>query len=434
MNKAKNVFRKSGLFIKSCFTSVDNNEPRMLTLVKKDGTQTFISSVLCALFGILIGFFILLCINAQHAGEAMGVILKNFLNFKTSEMQVYYLGSTLVKVVPLALCGLSVLFAFKSGLFNIGVGGQYCIGIAVSLYAAIAWQLPWYACVILAGLGAAVWGAISGMFKALFNVNEVIACIMTNWIALYLTNMILGGDKVMNNTLSETYSLKSAAPQAILPDWGLSEVFENNRYVSVAIIFVVIIAVIVLILLTKTKFGYEIRATGYNKNAAKYAGMKDKKNIILTMAISGMLAGLAAAFYYLTGIEQYKTSSSVPMMGFNGIAVAFLGGLNPIGVLLAALFIQSISLGGSYIDTTYYNPQVADLIIAIIIYLCAFVLFIKQIMTTRLGKVTAKLKGIVRPLDDDVDPVPFATSPDPPKPPDDLSPDENTQAEEVDKQ
>lgn len=113
----------------------------------------------------------------------------------------------MVKSVPLIMCGLSVMFAYKAGLFNIGVGGQYCIGICFSLYAALVWQLPWYACIIVAALIGALWGALSGLFKALFNVNEVIACIMTNWIGLYLTNILLSHPKAMNPTLSETYRI-----------------------------------------------------------------------------------------------------------------------------------------------------------------------------------------------------------------------------------
>jgi len=275
-------------------------------------------------------------------------------------------------------------------LFNIGVGGQYCIGICFSLYAALVWQLPWYACIIVAALMGALWGALSGLFKALFNVNEVIACIMTNWIGLYLTNILLSHPKAMNPTLSETYRI---GKKAIIPDGGLSKLFSNNQYVTLAIIFTIIIAVIVLIVMNKTTFGYELKATGNNKYAAKYAGMKDKRNIILTMAISGALASLGAAFFYLTGIENFKTASSVPAMGFNGIAVAFLGGLNPIGIVVAGLFIEHITLGGGYVDTTYYNPQVADLMIAIIIYLCAFVLFFKQFMKKYLNKLTEKIAG-----------------------------------------
>ena len=166
-------------------------------------------------------------------------------------MQIYYLGSTLAKTFPFIMCGLSVLFAYKAGLFNIGVGGQYCIGICVTLYSAIAWQCPWYVCCLLAILAGALWGAVSGIFKALFNVNEVIACIMTNWIALYLTNMALSKPKVMNQSLSETYNIISAAPKALMPSGGLSKLFNNNQYATLAIVFAVLIAIFIIILLNK---------------------------------------------------------------------------------------------------------------------------------------------------------------------------------------
>ena len=113
--------------------------------------------------------------------------------------------------------------------------------------------------------------------------------------------------------------------------------------------------------------------------------MNAKRNIILTLMISGAISGMAASMYYLTGIEHYKIASSVPSMGFNGIAVAFLGGLNPIGSILAGFFVEYITLGGQYLNTNYYNPQVADLMVAIIIYLCGFVLFIKHLMN-KVGK------------------------------------------------
>ena len=133
--------------------------------------------------------------------------------------------------------------------------------------------------------------------------------------------------------------------------------------------------------------GYELKATGNNKNAAKYCGMAEQRNLILTLAIGGALAGLGAAMLYLTGYEQWQCSqSSVPAMGFNGIAAAFLGGLNPIGTILASFFIQHITVGGAYVDKTMYCAQVSDLISAIIIYLCGFVLFMKYAMNRGIAR------------------------------------------------
>ena len=350
-------------------------------VVTSESFKSIISAIVCALIGILVGFIILLMINAENAPKAMSTILKNFFYYKRTNMKLYYLGCTLVKTVPLILCSLSVLFAYKSGLFNIGVGGQYCIGIGISLCCALQWHLPWFVCILLSMIVAAAWGAISGLFKAFFNVNEVIACIMMNWIGLYLVNVLMQHETVMNITKSETFMIAAKSPESLIPQCGLQHLFDENEYVTIAIPLTIIVAVVISVVLKKTTFGYELRATGLNKNAAKYAGMKDKVNIIITMAIAGALAGLAASFYYLTDIQPWKTSSTVPGMGFNGIAVAFLGGLNPIGVIFAGYFIEHITLGGSLIDMRYYNPQIADLISSIIIYTCGFVLFFKDIMT-----------------------------------------------------
>ena len=380
MNNVKKVFAAIGKWFKSLFVSVDEKEPKLLLLFKNEKFTTAFASVICALLGIFIGYILLLCINPQHAGEGIISILKSWAKSSRRQRRLNELGNTLVSAAPLIMCALSVLFSYKTGLFNIGVAGQYTIGACAALYAALAWRCPWYVCVLLAMISGAVWAMISGALKAFCNVNEVISCIMTNWIGLYVTNMALGN--VKESTSVYTLDLGVNAPNAIIPDLGLSKLFSDNKYVTIAILFTVLMAVVVWVLLNYTTFAYELKATGYNKHAAKYAGMKDKKNIIVTMAISGALAGLGAAFYYLSGIEQYNTGySALPNTGFNGIAVAFLGGLNPIGSIFAGYFIQHIMIGGGKLNTQYYNPQVADFVIAIIIYLCAFVLFIKTIIS-----------------------------------------------------
>ena len=141
----------------------------------------------------------------------------------------------------------------------------------------------------------------------------------------------------------------------------------------------------------QTKFGYELKATGNNYNAAKYCGMKENRNIILSMLISGALAGMGAGLLYLTGIEEWETTiSSVPAMGFNGIAVAFLGGLSPLGSILSAFFIQYITAGGGNVDLQVYCSQISSLISSLIIYLCAFVAFFKLCLQTFIRKSDEK--------------------------------------------
>ena len=384
MTKIKHFFSRIGRVVRNFFVSDADQEAGLLRTVRKPAAQTILASVVCALIGIVVGFIILLCINPAHAGNGILAILKNFLNYKRPELRLKYFGNTLVMAAPLIMCSLSVLFAYKAGLFNIGAAGQYCVAMGVALYAAHAWQLPWILCLLLAILSGAVWGALSGALKAFFNINEVIACIMLNWIGLYLVNNLVQDTRVMNINLSETYHLRDHAPKAILPHLGLDKLL-NNEYATIALPLTIIVAILVWVVLNRTTFGYELKATGFNKHAAKYAGMHDKRNIILTMTISGALAGLAAACYYLTGIENYVKASSLPATGFSGIAVAFLGGLHPIGVLFAGYFIEHITVGGSTLDTNYYNPQVADLMVSIIIYLCAFVLFMRLFIKRRLA-------------------------------------------------
>lgn len=355
------------------------------SLIRNDGFQTVIASLLCILIGIVVGYLVLLLINPNGAGEAIVAILKNYLYYPSSVAVMKYLGTTLVKASALLMCALSVLFANKVGLFNIGAAGQYVVGAGASIYFAVKFDMPWYVCLLAAILFAALIGGLSGVLKAYFNVNEVISCIMLNWISLYCVNMLLS--KVKEPSTPYTMKLASANKDALIPNAGLDTLFSNNEFVTIGVVLSVVMAILVWIFMEKTKFGYELKATGMNKNAAKYCGMKEKKNIIVTMMIAGGLAGMGAGIFYLSGIEQWMVQqTSVPAMGFNGIAAAFLGGLNPIGTIFSSYFIQHITSGGTYVDKSMYCTQISDLMIAFIIYLCGFVLFFKIWLNKFLAK------------------------------------------------
>ena len=332
----------------------------------------------------------LLAISPKDAFGGITAIMKNFLNYGGKKQAVMkYFGSTLVKTAPLVMCSLSILFAYKVGFFNIGAAGQYVAGAAVSLFFALNFNFHWSVCLVIAILAGAFWGAIPGILKTYRNVNEVISGIMLNWIGLYLANSLITIVKDPKTPFS--YKLEEKNPLGKLPSFGLEKLFSNNRYVTIAIPLAVIVAIIIWVILEKTKLGYELKATGANKNAAIYCGMNEKKNTVLTLAISGGLAGLGAAFNYLSGVEQWATTqTSVPGMGFNGIASAFLGGLSPIGAIFSSFFIQHITLGGGYLDKRVYCAQVSDLMSSIIIYLCGFALFFKIILNRALDKKEEK--------------------------------------------
>ena len=355
------------------------------TLLRKDSFQTLLSSLVCILGGLIVGYLVLLIIEPSGAWKAIVAVMKNYLVYPNEKLQMKYLGQTLARTAPLLMCALSVLFAYKVGMFNIGAAGQYVAGACAALYFALALKMPWYVCLLTAMAAGALLGAISGALKTFCNVNVVISGIMLNWIGLYLTNLILG--TVKNPTSPYTLNLRGVNPGALLPNAGLNTLFNNEKTVTIAIPLAVIMAVVVWVVLNKTKFGYELKATGFNYNAAKYAGMKENRNIILTMMISGALAGMGAALLYLTGIEEWETTlSSVPGMGFNAIAVAFHGGLSPIGSILSAYFIQHITTGGGNVDLTLYSSQISSLISSLIIFLCAFVAFFKLAIQNKIRK------------------------------------------------
>ena len=364
------------------------------SLIRNDGFQTLLSSLVCILGGLFVGYLVLLLIEPSGAFEAIVAVMKSFFRYPGNLMYKYF-GQTLVRTVPLLMCALSVLFAYKVGMFNIGVAGQYVAGACGCLYAALEWKLPWLPCLLVGMLCASLLGGISGWLKTKCNVNIVISGIMLNWITLYMTNLMLG--QVKSPSSPYTLGLLGNNPSALIPSLGLEKLFNNERSVTIAIPVAILMAVVVWVILNKTKFGYELKATGNNYNAAKYAGMKENKNIIMTMMIAGALAGMGAGLLFLTGIEDWETTiASVPGMGFNGIAVAFLGGLNPLGSILSAFFIQYITTGGGNVDLQVYCSQISSLISALIIYLCAFVTFFKAFMKTQIRKYDEKKAAAVK--------------------------------------
>ena len=352
---------------------VENNNNSFIRFLKKPAVQSIIASLLCAIIGLFIGYLVLLIIKPGQANKNFINLIKGFMYSSNKQRRLKYLGTTLTKTAPLILTGLSVLFAYKAGLFNIGAAGQYTMGVVTALYCALVLNLPWYISTLLATIVGGIWGSLTGILKAYLNVNEVISSIMLNWIGLYLGNLIMDNPASWDSVKSETWSL-------------FDKVFGGNQYVGIGVIIAIVVAIIIYIVLNKTTFGYELKATGFNRNAAKYSGMHEKRNIILTMAIAGGLAGLSGATLYLTGIMPWYNPANLPSMGFDGISAAFLGGLNPFGTIISSFFITFIIEGGGNLDTTYYSPEIATLITSIIIYLCAFVLFIKTFITKRVNK------------------------------------------------
>ena len=372
-----------------------------------NGVSSILASLVCVVIGLFVGYLSLLLLGWITLNQKGEVVTLNELMQRANElgfsrileggfyekknlmgMGVY---TEIVRAAPLIMTGLSVAFAFKTGLFNIGAAGQYTIGAFFALYGAIMLKQPWYICLLLATLGGAIWGAIPGIFKAFLNVNEVITSIMFNWIGLYAVNtyMYQGGKSPMFDIkTTKTLRIVQASPDSLLPTFnvkvdgqdyfGKFEPFFSYEP-SIGIIIAIIVAVVIWFILNKTTFGYELKACGHNKHAAKYAGINDKKNIILSMAIAGALAGLGAGLFYLSGTKEWlpQESNALPADGFNGISVALLASSNPIGCIFSALFISHITVGGSAMEASLFPSEVSDIISGVVIYLCAFSMLFK---------------------------------------------------------
>ena len=349
------------------------NKPSLGTTIRQNSSGV-LAALMCIVIGLVIGLIALFIINPEHAlvDGFWRILQGGFYDFP------YGCGKVLTQTAPLIMTGLSVAFAFKTGLFNIGAAGQYTLGAFGALYFAIVLGMPWWVCLLVSAVFGAVWGAIPGIFKAYLNINEVITSIMFNWIGLYLVNELIyqngtGPMYDVRNTRTLNLSKNADFAQSLIPDFGLNKLFQTNS-TTIAIFLAAAVAVLIWVVLNKTTFGYELKAVGLNKNAARYAGINEKKNIILSMAIAGALAGFGAGLFYLSNVSQWNplNSTSLPGMGFNGISVALLASSNPIGTVFSALFISHISVGGSFLSTKFYPTEISDLISGIIIYLCAF--------------------------------------------------------------
>lgn len=371
---------------------MDNKRSLRERMAASEGLLSVAASLACIVIGLLLGLAALAVINAEHAfGDGLMVILTSGLKSPRN------MGTVLANAAPLIMTGLSVGFAFKTGLFNIGAAGQYTLGAFGALYCAIILHLPWYVCLLAAMLLGALWGAIPGFFKAYMNINEVITSIMFNWIGLYMVNDLMygkGKGAMYDLSTTKTYSLRKASPESMIPSCGMSEAFGKLQSVTIAIFIAAALAILVYVILNKTTFGYELKACGFNKNAAQYAGINDKRSIVLSMTIAGALAGVGAGLYYLSTVAEWnpQVSTALPAMGFNGISAALLACSNPIATIFSSLFISYITVGGTKLSTQYYTKEIADVITAIIIYLCAFSLLFRS-------RIRAALTGRRRRVD-----------------------------------
>ena len=337
-----------------------------------------LSSIFAIVLGLIVGLIILFLCNPAQALPGFATILTGaFTHGAKGIGQVFYYAT------PIILTGLSVGFAFKTGLFNIGTPGQFIMGGFGAVYVGILWTslgpAHWLVALLASVVTGAVWGLVPGLLKAYYNVNEVIASIMMNYIGMYLVNWIVKSYKpIFNNMRNES---KNVAVTAQIPKMGMDKLFPESS-VNGGILIAIVTVLLIWVILNKTTFGYELKAVGLNRDASKYAGINEKKSIVMSMVIAGAIAGMAGGLLYLAGTGKHiEIKDVLASEGFTGISVALLGLSHPIGVLFSGLFIAYLTAGGFYLQLFEFSTEIIDIIVAVIIYFSAFALIVKTILT-----------------------------------------------------
>lgn len=361
-----------------------------------NGAYKAYASIACVIVGLLIGFLVMVCLSPADAPYDFAMMITGGLKYY--ELEGF--GNILATMAPLLCCGVGVIFAYKTGIFNIGAAGQYVLGSFGAIVFALQFKQHWTVCVLMAMLFGAIWAMIPALLKVFCNVNEVISGIMLNWIGLffvnysyqtYLNNIVDAGNSFKTYVISDP---THGSPISVLPNFGADASAIGNTF-SCAFLIAIIVAIIAFILMEKTTFGYQLKASGYNRHATKYAGINAKKNAIITMAISGAIIGLGASLYYLAGVEEWSTqmSTALPQVPWNGIIVAFIAQLNPIGAIFASGFLSIISVGSTATSQSVFPKEISDLITAVIVYLSGLTAITLRFIPWVKAKLKKKKEG-----------------------------------------
>ncbi len=333
----------------------------------------FLSSVIAIVLAFTIASIILL-VAGLYPFDFFGALIKGAVGYDISygTSNLYFLGEMIVYAVPVILTGLSVGFAFRTGLFNIGAEGQFIVGSFTATIIGLNFNLPPVifpiVIILLSGLAGALWGAIPGILKATKNVHEVVVCIMLNYVALYGTNMLLRNvDGLVNE--STPYLPKNA----LLASDFLKDLTNNSR-LNWGFIVAIIATIIYHIIINKTTLGYKLRVIGFNRGAAEYAGINVKKGMVQSMAISGFFSGMAGAILILGTFGNKTISASFENYGFDGLSVALIGGSAAIGIFLAGILLGILNVSKPLMNIASIPSEIVTLSSGIIIYFISLTL------------------------------------------------------------
>lgn len=327
--------------------------------------NTIVFSIISIILGLLVGA-IALTIAGFNPIEAYSAMIEGIFG------KPKFIAWTIIRSTPLILTGLSIAFAFKTGLFNIGAEGQFIIGALVATMVGAGLELPAIIHIpltlLLAALGGAIWGGFAGWLKSKFGINEVIATIMLNWIAFYFSNFMIKTTWLARPNSEASVSINESASIGI--DWLTSLVGPATK-VNWGILISIILVLIIAFVLFKTTLGFELRGVGYNKFGAEYAGINVRRSILQSMAIAGLLAGLAGAIQVMGVSHNITVLAAQEGYGFDGIAVALIANSNPIGVIFSGLLFGGFKYGGTKMQAIGAPSEVISIVIGSIVYFIA---------------------------------------------------------------
>lgn len=353
-------------------------------------------TIISVIIGLLVGAVVLL-IAGFNPITAYSIIINGIFS------RTKYISYTIIYATPLIITGLSVTFAFRTGLFNIGAEGQYIIGALVATLVGYFLELPIVLHVIVvflaAAIAAALWGGIAGFLKARFGVHEVIATIMLNWIALYFSNYMVFRPFFRRPESDSSYDILDSASITLLEKWKYTDTgrewLSGHPYIkdflatpaNLGFIIAILLAVLVWYILNKTTLGYELRAVGFNKHAAEYGGIKVKKSIITSMMIAGALAGSAGALQVMGVTKSISILPGMEGYGFDGIAVSLIGSNTAFGNIFAGLLFGALKYGGPKIQPPMGAPsEVVNIVIGTIVFFIAVPKLIKMFLNIKARK------------------------------------------------
>lgn len=327
--------------------------------------NTVVFSLISIVLGLLVGA-IALIIAGFNPIEAYTAMIEGIFG------KPKFIAWTIIRSTPLILTGLSIAFAFKTGLFNIGAEGQFIIGALVATLVGAGLELPAIIHVPLtllaAAIAGAVWGGFAGGLKSKFGINEVIATIMLNWIAFYFSNYMIKSTWLARPNSEASLSIHESASISI--DW-LKGLVGPATKVNWGIVISVILVLIIAFILFKTTLGFELRGVGYNKFGAEYGGINVNKSILKSMAIAGLLAGVAGAIQVMGVSHNITVLAAQEGYGFDGIAVALIANSNPIGVIFSGLLFGAFKYGGTKMQSIGAPSEVINIVIGSIVYFIA---------------------------------------------------------------